>query len=806
MNGTDLLVEFKATRSEADFRELVRRYTNLVYSIAKRRVADMTLAQEVTQMVFIRLAKAPPGLDSEAQLLTWLHRTTVHVSIDLWRSETRRRAREQQAVVMQMDTAEETTWKEMAPVVDKALDALSEDDRQVVLLRFFEQRTMADLGRTLGITEDAAKMRVSRALGRLRAQLGGLGVPCTVVLLGTLLFKHSVEAAPQGLASVLATIRVSAPIGLTGALLGQLLQAPKLKFLSGLAALLALGGIALLLLQTPKRSSSPGTRPEAGPGLASMVRANLGPAAAERGPTQSQATILPLADTNTVSFTGTVIDKPTRKPVQGATVHVRREINSATEQKILDETEHLTDGQGHFQFSLTSEQAAQRSAYLNFEVTHPNYARRPWDGYSLAMIRKNQSLGQRPFFDELDLTPAESISGSLVQPDGTPAAGVKVLTYSKAGSTDMSEYGSFADVLTDTSGMFRLNVIKGGEAVLWLLPQGFAPSTHVIHQRRGDLGQFVLEDGIRLSGRVFDGSGAPVSNVWVNAELGDGPAKKHIGMPVMDALARSVLTDERGQFATGPLPVGEYDLLISERPRDSLAEDHNVRSIPDVFLHQKLRLEAGKAMQWVEIRAVPSVLITIQQLDSQGNPHKTHEIMLSGRFGDTGWWGEGRPDENGRILLKAPKGLANARFDFLVNEHQSTRYRWSNDSPWRNEHQITVPTLDHDINQMSVTYYTSPVVLVRAVAEDGSTIPGFKCKLVYASDRKPYEQPPNWIRGIEGDVNFETQQDGRWRSQSLLPSENVTLTVEAAGYQPWSQVFSFPEGVTQEVEAKPQKE
>jgi hypothetical protein len=228
--------------------------------------------------------------------------------------------------------------------------------------------------------------------------------------------------------------------------------------------------------------------------------------------------------------------------------------------------------------------------------------------------------------------------------------------------------------------------------------------------------------------------------------------------------------------------------------------------VPDVFLHQKLRLEPGEATQWVEVRAVPNVLITVQQLDSQGKPHKSHEINVSGRFGDTAWWGEGRPDENGRILLKAPKGLADARFDLLVNEHQSTRYRWSSDSPWRNENQITVRRLEQDVNEMSVTYYSSPVLLVRAVAEDGSTIAGFKCRVVYSEDRKPYEESPNWISGVSDDVNFEKQQDGRWRSQSLLPGESVNLTVEVAGYQSWSQVFSLPEDVTQEVEAKLQKE
>src|ERR1700686_1582571 len=97
MNGTDLLAEFRENRSETAFRDLVRHYTNLVYSVAKRRLWDISLAQDVTQLVFIRLAKAAPDIRGEAQLVAWLHRTTVHVAIDLWRSETRRTTREEQA-------------------------------------------------------------------------------------------------------------------------------------------------------------------------------------------------------------------------------------------------------------------------------------------------------------------------------------------------------------------------------------------------------------------------------------------------------------------------------------------------------------------------------------------------------------------------------------------------------------------------------------------------------------------------------------------------------------------------------------
>ncbi|PWU20209.1 MAG: hypothetical protein C5B50_04485 [Verrucomicrobia bacterium] len=262
MNGTELLAEFRSTRAEAAFGGLVRRFTDLVYSIAKRRVADMTLAQEVTQIVFIRLSKAPPKLDSEAQLLAWLHRTTVHVSIDLWRSETRRRAREQHAVAMQTDHTEEAAWNQMTPVLDEALHRLDENDQQVILLRFFEQKTMADLGRAFGISEDAAKMRVSRALERLRGQMGGLGATCSAALLGTLLFDRSVEAAPRSLAPLLAAIKISAPMGLAGSIPGLLSHVPRLKLVSALAAVVLVGGASLLVLRANKRNPNPSTGPE----------------------------------------------------------------------------------------------------------------------------------------------------------------------------------------------------------------------------------------------------------------------------------------------------------------------------------------------------------------------------------------------------------------------------------------------------------------------------------------------------------------------------------------------------------------
>lgn len=197
MNGIDLLTAYRTQRSEDAFTALVRQYTNLVYTVANRRVGNGALAEEVTQAVFLRLAKASTPFQDDSSLVAWLHRTTVHVAIDVWRSESRRRAREESTATMEPAAAEnDRLWAELSPRLDEALDQLGDDDRQTLLLRFFQQKRMRELGELLGISEDAAKMRVSRALERLRGRLGPVGTACGTALLAGFLGEHAVEAAP----------------------------------------------------------------------------------------------------------------------------------------------------------------------------------------------------------------------------------------------------------------------------------------------------------------------------------------------------------------------------------------------------------------------------------------------------------------------------------------------------------------------------------------------------------------------------------------------------------------------------------
>jgi RNA polymerase sigma factor (sigma-70 family) len=246
-SGADLLAAYRNEGVEASFSELVRRYSNLVYSTAKRRLGNGALAEDVTQTVFTRLARAVPNLSNDAELSGWLHRTTLHVAVDVWRSETRRRLREHHACAMQSDSPMNSLWDDLAPELDEALNRLNTKEQQAILLRFFEGRTMREIGQVLGVSEDAAKMRVSRGLERLRGLLARQGITCSSVALGALLSERAIEAAPLSLTIRLQSIELPGAGGLaaSGGLLSTVLQVPKFYLIGGLTLLL-LSGVAFL--------------------------------------------------------------------------------------------------------------------------------------------------------------------------------------------------------------------------------------------------------------------------------------------------------------------------------------------------------------------------------------------------------------------------------------------------------------------------------------------------------------------------------------------------------------------------------
>jgi RNA polymerase sigma factor (sigma-70 family) len=205
-DSQQMLADYVKDGSESAFRGLVARYINSVHSTAVRLVnGDTHLAEDITQTVFVDLARKAHTLPPEVMVGGWLHRDVCFVAGKTMRGERRRRFRERQAVAMniQVDpTAANLAL--VAPILDEAINQLEPDDRTAILLRFFDQLDFRAVGQRMASNEDAARMRVNRALDKLQVLLKNRGVTFPAAALGTALGVGFVSAAPVGLAATTA--------------------------------------------------------------------------------------------------------------------------------------------------------------------------------------------------------------------------------------------------------------------------------------------------------------------------------------------------------------------------------------------------------------------------------------------------------------------------------------------------------------------------------------------------------------------------------------------------------------------------
>lgn len=207
MTSSDLELLWRFTRDHEQnaFTELVERHLNLVYSAALRQVRSPQLAEEIAQSVFADLARDAGKLKADTVLVAWLHAVTRRTAVDVIRKESRRQLREQLAIEMNALNAPDAHWNEVEPLLDEAVAALDETDRAAVLLRYFENKPLRDIGQQLGISDDAAQKRVGRAVERLREIFAKRGVTVGAGGLVVVISANAVQAAPVGLALTIST-------------------------------------------------------------------------------------------------------------------------------------------------------------------------------------------------------------------------------------------------------------------------------------------------------------------------------------------------------------------------------------------------------------------------------------------------------------------------------------------------------------------------------------------------------------------------------------------------------------------------
>ncbi|MEO5803417.1 MAG: sigma-70 family RNA polymerase sigma factor [Verrucomicrobiota bacterium] len=202
----DLLQEYAQRGSEKAFAELVARHLDLVYSAALRQVKSSQLAEDVAQSVFTDLARNVHQLKPDTVLAAWLYQVTRRTALNVSRAEGRRQAREQIAVELADMNANSSDWTQIEPWLDEAMETLDEPDRAAILLRYFENKSLRHVGETLGVGEDAAQKRVSRAVERLREFFSKRNVTIGTSGLVVLISTNAVQAAPIGLAVLISNV------------------------------------------------------------------------------------------------------------------------------------------------------------------------------------------------------------------------------------------------------------------------------------------------------------------------------------------------------------------------------------------------------------------------------------------------------------------------------------------------------------------------------------------------------------------------------------------------------------------------
>src|SRR5450432_2370754 len=244
---SELLRQFAKTNSEAAFAELVKRHVNLVYSAALRQVnGDEHLAKDVAQTVFTDLARKADSLVRRESLTGWLYTSAHFAAAKIVRGENRRRDREEKFMREPThESAPETDWEKLRPTLDDAMHGLKESDREAVLLRYFENRQFAEVGAKLGLNQNAARMRVERALEKLRDIFTKRGIT-TATALASVISANAIQIAPANLAATLTTTSIATAGTGTFTFL-KIMTATKLKL--GISALVVVSAATTLVIQ-----------------------------------------------------------------------------------------------------------------------------------------------------------------------------------------------------------------------------------------------------------------------------------------------------------------------------------------------------------------------------------------------------------------------------------------------------------------------------------------------------------------------------------------------------------------------------
>jgi len=517
MHDDKLLKAYVESKSDAAFTRLVERHLNFVYTICRRELGNPQLAEDAAQIVFLSLARKAPALRRNVVLAGWLFTASRMACANLRRQETRRRRYEERAAMEAMMAEQPEEWNDVEPLLQDALSSLKDTDRNAILLRFFEGMSLRETGVALGTSEDAARVRVNRAVEKMRRYLAKHGVSVTGASMTASLAQHAVDAAPISPASIVQGINAataagaacSIAAGSTGVL--RMFRIIKIKSLLAGTAFTACCWSAVAIAGTH-------SKPQFRAGI--QVENNNGPV---DGVVQT-ASGSPVAGAKVLMMDGHI----TRSGETGLTWYVQSNA-------IKYETA-ITDEAGRFHF----DHATAQQILVNAE------------GFGAAgsaiPFRPGPQLLSEPM--SIALAPPSELHLRFVDANNNPVSGLVVTPLS------LTVHGSGFQLPTT----WRQTTSKDGSVIFSDLPQGANVTIETNNELYGrseakyqiaeasttEIAAVHLDQAGSISGTVtFAGTGRPAVNIKVLASI---PNKQGV----------TTSTDQFGHYTAAPLPAGEY--------------------------------------------------------------------------------------------------------------------------------------------------------------------------------------------------------------------------------------------------------
>lgn len=510
------------------------------------------------------------------------------------------------------------------------------------------------------------------------------------------------------------------------------------------------------------------------------------------------------------TWQGQVVERGTFKPIGGVEVVITI---SADEVKVKNEPEYrrkvtcTTKDDGAYEFTVTPEEAARPNLYIEASIKtndHPEY----YGGYGYSLILKNEKLGMAPFFSRLVLWPGRTIEGVVKTSEGQPAVDVKVMAYISPTPLKPNPWARFPSTKTDQQGRFRLVVFEKQRSILWILPQDHAPEVHNVTNVQRDLGTFTLSQGERLTGKLRDSEGNPVSGVYVQATaVNANPEAKNPLIPhhVSEQIRRTTMTAADGSFEFRPLPARKYEIQPTESSEDpSTSErgrDEIKKPLPAVFMSRTVMLKKGGTS--VELDAVPHVVMKAQRLNSRGEKREGNTIHIFGGLGNNSWMTSAESSSTGAYHVLVPKGLTGASLSLIYDPDSAFQYRLNKDSPLQYSRQFHLGTIDQDLEGVEIIRYAAATIVISVITKDGKPIEDILPSVDYTDPEYDGRRNQLYHSGKTGqsrtDVPFEDIGGGKIRTIQLVPDREVNVTVRAEGFTPESRKITLAEGKTEEM-------